>query len=299
MPKGAPIRVYDRYTGRINDEPVYGEGWLRWTYQTRPGRAILNLAIKHPWFSKWYGWRMSRPGSAFRIKPFVEKYGIDVSEFADPPEYFTTFNEFFSRRLKPEARPIFADPDSVVFPADGRHMGLADYSTADRIYVKGQYVSFRKLFWDGEVERRFNHGAVVISRLCPTDYHRFHFPASGRLGLPREIGGPLFSVNPIALRRHIEYLWVNKHVVSILETERFGAIAVVEIGATCVGTVVQTSQPGHVEKGAEKGYFRFGGSCVVTVFEPGRVQLADDLLEQSGKGIELYARMGDFMGRAT
>ncbi|RME68106.1 MAG: phosphatidylserine decarboxylase, partial [Verrucomicrobia bacterium] len=279
MQQNDPIEVYDRYSGQVIQEPVYGERWLRWTYQTRPGRVLLNLVIKHPWFSKWYGWRMSRPSSRARIRPFVERYGLDASEFALPIEAYASFNAFFSRRLKPGARPIDPDPDTVVFPADGRHLGLADYTEARTIYVKGQHVSFRKLFADGELERHFTHGTVVISRLCPLDYHRFHFPAAGVAGAPREVPGPLFSVNPIALRRHIEYLWENKHVVSVLETKRFGRVAIVEIGATCVGTIVQTAAPGPVEKGQEKGFFRFGGSCVVTVFEPGRVRLSDDLLE--------------------
>ena len=90
----------------------------------------------------------------------------------------------------------------------------------------------------------------------------------------------------------------NKRCITKLETEQFGTVLVLEIGATCVGGICQTYAAGDVvEKGAEKGYFRFGGSSTITVFEPGRIRFDDDLVENSGKQVELYARMGDRMGQ--
>ncbi len=294
--KHGEIEIYNRYTGAIESERVYGEKWLRWTYESASGRLMLRAVVKRAWFSRWYGWRMSRPASAALVGPFVRGYGLDPAEFAQPMESFRSFNDFFSRALRPGARPIDADPASIVFPADGRHLGLAAIGGQDRIYAKGQRLDLAELLGDGELARAFAGGSLVISRLCPVDYHRFHFSCDGRAGGARLIGGPLFSVSPIALRRRVDYLARNKRMVTLVDTGARGRVAIVEIGATCVGTIVQNYTPGAVAKGGEKGWFRFGGSCVITLFEPGRARLADDLLAHASEGREVYARMGDRMG---
>lgn len=295
------IQFRNRYTGGIENEQVYGERWLRWAYENPLGRLTVAACAARPWFSKWYGWRMRRPASRGRIFPFIKAYGLDVAEYLRPPDYFESFDHFFSRQLKPEARPIDQDPDSVVFPADGRHLGFQDVSKIDQVFVKGQSFDLPKLFNDTALAKRFAGGSLVLSRLCPTDYHRFHFPAEGVPGtpdsVPKRISGSLFSVNPIALRRRLSIFWENKREIMLLYTERFGDVAIIEVGATCVGSIVQTHVPGqHTDKGGEKGYFRFGGSSVITLFQAGKIQLAQDLINNTADGIELYARMGDRMG---
>ncbi|MEO0796060.1 MAG: phosphatidylserine decarboxylase [Verrucomicrobiota bacterium] len=296
-----PIQFYNRYTQQIETEQVFGESWLAWAYESPMGKLTVELAAKRAWFSRWYGWKMNRRSSAAQIFPFIEDYGLDIAEFLKPPDAFDCFNDFFFRQLKPEARPIDEDPASVVFPADGRHFGWADSSKIDQVFVKGQTFDLEALLADAELAERFRGGAMVLSRLCPVDYHRFHFPAAGVPGAPREvtrrIEGPLYSVNPVALRQRLSIMWTNLREVTILHSDEHGDVALVEVGATCVGSIVQTHVPGQwVGKGGEKGYFAFGGSSTITLFEPGRVRLADDLLEQTTAGRELYARMGDQMG---
>ncbi|MEP3833610.1 phosphatidylserine decarboxylase, partial [Rhodopirellula bahusiensis] len=113
----------------------------------------------------------------------------------------------------------------------------------------------------------------------------------------RLINGPLYSVNPIALRQNIHILTSNKRCLTQLETESFGTVLLLEIGATCVGSIQQNYSPGEsISKGDEKGYFRFGGSSTMVLFEPGRIQFDADLIENSHQHRELYARMGDHMG---
>jgi phosphatidylserine decarboxylase len=242
---------------------------------------------------------MSTPASAARIGPFIARYGLDPAEFAQPPASFASFNEFFYRQLAPAARPIDPDEQSVVFPADGRHLGFARASAIAGVFVKGQRFDLPKLLGDAALAARYAHGALVLSRLCPVDYHRFHFPAAGLPGETRRIAGPLFSVSPIALRQRLAYLWTNRRTLTPLVTRRFGTILLLEIGATCVGTIRQTYQPGTaVAKGDEKGYFAFGGSSTLTLFEPGTVTLAADLLEQSARLTELYARVGSPMAHS-
>lgn len=292
------IRYFNRHTGAIETEQVYGEGFLRWSYGNPLGAASLNAFVKRPFFSKWYGRRMSAPESASRVLPFIAEYGLDPADFAEAPDSYRSFNEFFYRKLKPSARPIDDDESSVVFPADGRHLGFQHAGEIAGVFVKGQKFDLPALLGDRELAARYAGGALVLSRLCPVDYHRFHFPAAGVPGETRMIDGPLFSVNPIALRQRLAYLWTNKRTITRLETERFGSVICMEIGATCVGSIVQTFKPGQpVAKGAEKGYFAFGGSSTLTIFEPGVVRLEDDLLENSARQTELYAMIGSRMGR--
>ena len=231
------------------------------------------------------------------MAPFVSKYGLNAAEFAERPETFKSFNEFFYRKLKPAARPIDSNPAAPVFPADGRHLGFDDFSKVDGIFVKGQKFTLLQLLRDGGLARRYERGAMVMSRLCPVDYHRFHFPVGGTPEKARIINGPLFSVSPIALRRNIRILSENKRALSLVRSSEFGDVLMLEIGATNVGSIEYTYLPDEpVQKGAEKGFFKFGGSSMITIFEPGKVRLADDLIENSRQHRELYARMGDCMG---
>ena len=288
------IRYFNRHTGKTEEEAVYGERWLRWAYETAPGRLALHALVKRPLFSKLYGKRMNAPSSRELIAPFVEKFGIEVGEMATPPEDCANFNEFFFRKLTADARPLATE--EVIFPCDGRHLGFpcADQvDQVDQVFVKGQQLDLSRLLGSTELAKHFAHGPLVISRLCPVDYHRFHFPAAGTPGDARLINGPLYSVSPIALRRNLSYLWENKRMVTELATESLGTILICEIGATNVGSIHQTFHPGTlVGKGAEKGYFSFGGSCMITLFEPGKVQLAEDLLTYTARGLEHYARFG-------
>jgi phosphatidylserine decarboxylase len=291
------IVYFDRYKKKTCSEEVYGDKFLRWTYGTRGGRLALAALVKRAWFSRWYGWRMDRPASRRKIGPFIEQYGLDTSEFARRPQDFESFNAFFCRVLRPAARPVDADPAAVVFPADGRHLCVPDLSRCDGLLVKGQMFDLPMLLDDAKLAQDYAGGSLLVSRLCPIDYHRFHFPVAGRAGPPQSLPGPLQSVNPIAIRQNIHILATNRRVRSCVESRSLGKVLLIEIGATCVGSIRQTYQAGGtVSKGDEKGYFRFGGSSTITLFPPGRVQFAEDLRANSAIQRELYAKMGDRMG---
>ncbi len=292
------IEFYNRYSGEIESEEIYGEKWLRWAYESRVGRVSVEVLAKRALFSKLFGWRMSLPSSRARVLPFIDDYGIDASEFADEPDSYQSFNEFFYRKLKDMARPVDADPGSVVFPADGRHLGFADLSRCDGVFVKGQRFDLPSLLENSALAERYAHGSAVLSRLCPVDYHRYHFCADGTPSAARVAQGSLYSVSPVALRRNLQLLTENKRVITELRTECLGTVLVMEIGATNVGTIRQSFRAeAPVVKGAEKGWFEFGGSAVMTFFEPGRVELAADLLQHSSEQREVYAKMGDTLGR--
>lgn len=292
------ITFFDRYRNRMLTEKVYGDKALRWTYESVAGRCMLAAVIKRAFFSRWYGWRMDRPKSKVKVLPFIRDYELDAEEFASDPQSFQTFNEFFFRKLKPTARPIDAGDLSAVFPADGRHLCVPDLSSSEGLFVKGEMFDLRSLLGGNqELTARFADGSLLLSRLCPVDYHRFHFPLAGKASEACLLNGPLYSVNPIALRQNIEILATNKRFLSTLETQRFGTVLILEIGATCVGGVCQTYEAGDsVSKGQEKGFFRFGGSSTITIFERGAITFDDDLIANSQQNCELYAKMGDRMG---
>ena len=300
MSHSAPITFFNRHTGRIEAERIYGERWLRFIYGGN-SLACLSLfaVVRRAWFSAFYGWRMSAPASVRKVLPFVVEYGLDAEEFASPATAFRTFNEFFYRKLRVGARPIAAGGDIATFPADGRHLAYQNVDTCAGFYTKGKKFSLAALLGSEELGRAFAGGSMLISRLCPVDYHRFHFPADGVPGEARLINGWLYSVSPLALRINPGYLVENKRMVTLLDSSRFGRVAILEVGATMVGAILQTYQAGRpVAKGDEKGFFAFGGSCVITLFPAGRILFDDDVVVHSGEGREVYARMGERMGCA-
>jgi phosphatidylserine decarboxylase len=296
-----PATVYfDRYARELRTEPIYGEKWLRFAYENPAGRLALWLAVRRAWFSRWYGRKMNKPYSGLKVLPFIAKYGIDVDEFQKSAFDFKTFNEFFYRALRPAARPIALGPGVAVLPADGRHLAFPDVDAAEGFYVKGAKFTLAELLGDEGQARAFAGGAMLISRLCPTDYHRFHFPVSGTPAESRRIGGFLYSVHPLALRRNIRRLVENKREVTLIAAPEFGNVAMVEVGATNVGSIQQSYVPDRpAQKGDEKGFFAFGGSCVITLFARGRIRFDADLVEQSARQVETYARMGDRLGAAA
>lgn len=299
-----PIRYYDRYERSLKTEQIYGEGWLRFAYGNPLGRAAVWLLARRAWFSQWYGRKMTKRESALEILPFITNYGLDVDEFLKSPFDYKTFNEFFYRALKPTARPIAHGDNVAVFPADGRHLAFQNVDTADGFYVKGMKFNLSELLGEAalpEEERvlakKFAGGAMLISRLCPVDYHRFHFPVGGTPGEAALINGWLYSVSPIALRHNIRYLIENKRERTLVASTGFGEVAVLEVGATNVGSIVQSFILGRdVAKGDEKGLFAFGGSCVITIFQKNRIIIDADILAQSAQHIETYAKMGDRLG---
>ena len=260
-----PIRYYDRYARTLKTEQIYGEGWLRFAYGNPLGRAAVWLLARRAWFSQWYGRKMTKRDSALEIIPFITKYNLDVDEFLKSPFDYKTFNEFFYRALKPSARPITPGAEFAVFPADGRHLAFQNVDTTDGFYVKGMKFSLAELLGEAALpedqrvqSKKFAGGAMLISRLCPVDYHRFHFPVGGTPGEASLINGWLYSVSPVALRRNIHYLIENKRELTLIQAPGFGEVAMLEVGATNVGSIVQSYTFGRdVAKGEEKGSILF------------------------------------------
>ena len=296
------IHYIDRLTGNTEEEEVFGGGLLRFIYGSTPlGRFFSpfwqTLLCRNSLVSKMAGYYQRLPCTKKNIRPFVERFGIDSSEFQKNIEDFSSFNDFFVRKLKPEARPIDADSSKAVLPADGRYLFFPRIDQADGFLVKGKKFSLEDFLQDRELAEKYAQGTLVLVRLCPIDYHRFHFPCDLVPGEPQLIKGNLHSVNPLALRRKIEIFCENKRVITPLFTENFGTVLWAEIGATCVGSIHQTFTPEkRYSKGEEKGFFSFGGSSLVLLFEPGAITLDEDLLAASAQGLEIRGLFGQSMG---
>jgi phosphatidylserine decarboxylase len=292
------IRFYNRNTGKIEIEQVYGEKFLEFSYNNPLGKIALHALIKRPIFSSWYGNRMNSEKSRSKIEPFIKQYGLNPDEFEKTPEDFESFNDFFFRKLKPSARTIDPDENVITFPADGRHLGFSKASDISSVFVKGQKFDLAQLLNSEELAKKYAHGTLVLSRLCPVDYHRFHFPISGTPSETKMINGFLFSVSPIALSKNLNYLWQNKRTITHVKTEKIGTVLSLEIGATCVGSIHQTFSPNTpMRKGDEKGYFAFGGSSTITLFEENTVELVSDIKQNSARQIETYAQFGSHLAK--
>ena len=299
-----PIQYWHRAKRAVETEKIYCERWLRFVYENPAGRFALWLLVRRAAFAHYYGWRMNRKFSVNLVLPFIVDFDLDVDEFAKSAFAYKSFNDFFYRALKPGARPVAPGADVAVLPADGRHLVFPDVDQADGFYVKGAKFTLAQLLGEGhlppaqrELTARFAGGSMLISRLAPQDYHRFHFPVDGVPQEARLIPGWLYSVHPVALRRRLRILVENRRMVTFMESPAFGPVAMVEVGATGIGRIRQTYLAGRAAaKGEEKGLFAFGGSSVITLLARGRIRFDADLVEQSVRHRETYARMGERLG---
>ncbi len=294
-----PIRYTDLDTGAVREEAVYGGFWVKLLYGTWLGR-MFSAVIAAPPFSRFYGWLQDQPWSRRKVAPFIERFDIQMEDFlpaegrsaADP---YATFNEFFTRRVTQDARP-FAEAPAFPAPCDARYFAYDELDDAVRIPVKGALFKASALLQNEEWQAHFESGPGFIARLCPVDYHRFHFPDDGEVLASWRIPGSLHSVNPWALAFRQDIFMLNERQVTILQTKHFGKLAFIEVGATCVGKIVQTYTGDRFSRGDEKGMFLFGGSTVIVIGEKGRWTIDPTILDNTAKGIETYLRMGRALG---
>ena len=298
-----PLVVVDRVTKCPVEERVWGKGWLSLLYgdtvvAKTVGRSLLHLVVRWPAFSWLVGKYYDSTYSHNDIPGFCQRFHIDTTEQTLPLDQYTSFNDFFTRRLKPEIRKQDPDPQVITIPADGRYSFFPMLGSTSSFLVKGLPLGLEKLLHSAPLAARFYGGVGVLCRLCPADCHRFFFPTEGKVGATSWIHGPLLSVNPIATKRFPWILWTNRRAITLVELPGHSTMAYIEIGATNCGSIVQEFVPNTwVKKGQEKGFFRLGGSAIFLLFEPGRVQLSDDLLELSASGREVLCRIGQPLAR--
>jgi phosphatidylserine decarboxylase len=251
-------------------------------------KLLKGLSIKQ-------GKKFDDPASKAEIQKFIEFHHLDMSEVLLPIEDFKNFNEFFYRALKPDARPCSApdDPRIIVSPADCRSVVFNRIDQATKIWIKGREFSLKRLMGDAYPEdaARYENGSLGIFRLAPQDYHRFHIPVDGILRKPKLITGEYYTVNPMAIRSALDVYGENVRVLCPIDTAEHGRVMVICVGAMMVGsTVITRSENEEVKRAEELGYFKFGGSTIVTLFEEGKMRFDEDLVDNSNTALETLVR---------
>ena len=293
------IKLYNRATKEYEIEKVAGEGLMKHLYSTTLGKLQLEFLIKRKLYSALTGVLCDTRLSAGKIQWFAKEYGIDLSLCEEGVENFKSFNHFFTRKLKPEARPFAADTELLLSPGDGRMRAWMDIDMEKLVQVKGLSYSLKNLLADEQLASQYQGGIYVLLRLAPVDYHRFHFIDNGICTASKKIKGYYYSVNPIALSTIPTVFCQNKREYSILDSEHFGKILYMEVGATSVGSIVQTYQPGaEIRRGDEKGYFKFGGSTVILFLEKDVACIDEEIIEQTALGFETRVLAGEPIGKS-
>ncbi|MBO4288856.1 MAG: phosphatidylserine decarboxylase [Lachnospiraceae bacterium] len=265
---------------------------LTWLYDSVTGRRILRL-LTAPWISRAAGRFMDSRLSKPVIKPFIRAKGIDVTEAADGD--WQSFNAFFTRPLKAEARPVDPDPEAFISPCDG-YLKAQPIEAGVSITVKDVPYTIAELLRSEGLAKHFEGGTCLVFRLTPTDYHRYVYPDDGMQLYVRRIEGVLHTVQPVATERTDVFVQ-NSREYSLLRTEHGGWMVMMEVGALLVGRICNLYQSRHrFVRGEEKGWFEFGGSTIVVLTEKGRLDLREDIKKASALGEETRVLQGERTG---
>ncbi len=288
---------HDRLTGTLVAEPVYAETFLYWSYNTALGRRMTDLFFRQKFISRLYGWLHKQGWSKRKIKPFVEAMQISPDEILRPLEDFTDFNDFFKRAIDLSKRPLKQDPGVCIAPSDGKLLAYPSVPSNQSFPIKRANFTLREFLQDNSLADRYANGSMVISRLSLRDYHHVHFPDSGVPGKAVAIDGKYYAGGPYSLRTLVPFYTENRRMLTSFDSDHFGQIAIVEVGAFTVGSIQQRYEAGRrIAKGAHKGWFELGGSTVVLLFEKGSIRLDEDLCKLTQAGIETFVRLGDSIG---
>jgi phosphatidylserine decarboxylase len=269
---------------------------MNFFYGSRPGFWLTELLLKRRWATELYARLQHGSRSKSKINRFIETFGIDLTELERPVESFNSFNEFFIRRLKPEARPIDRHPNHLISIADCR---LSVYPIREgEVYpVKARSFTIAQLIGDEKLAADYAGGLCLIFRLAPVDYHRFCYVDDCEQSPVVAINGFYRSVHPLSLGKMKAVFTENRREYCVLKTANFDEVIHIDVGATGVGRIVQNHpQGGSVKRGEEKGYFEFGGSTSILLTRPGVAKIDEDIAEYSARGIETIVRYGEKIG---
>lgn len=285
------MQVYNRKKQTVETEEQYQAGLLHFLYETKIGRILLKLFISTPLFSKMYAFKVNSSYSKKKIAPFIQRYTIDMNQFK--AEHYPSFNDFFIRQLKPDLRSFSTEKKVLCSPADAR---LQIYPISENLVfnMKNSYYSVDSLIRDEQLSQEYKNGLCLVFRLTVTDYHRYCYFDNGTLKKSWPIAGRLHTVSPISFKTHQVYA-ENSRICSLLKTENFGEVIQIEVGALLVGRI--TNHPCEAfQRGDEKGYFSYGGSTIILLFKEEEIQMDQDLLEWTQKGVECSIQLGEKIG---
>ncbi len=283
------MKIYDRHTKEYEEIVQYGQGALKFLYGNFFGRVLLRIAVS-PYVSRIYGKVNSGKSSRKKIPGFIESNNIKIEDFED--REYDSFNDFFTRKLKPGARVIDGDEHRLISPADSKLL-IYDIDESTRIEIKGRTYSLEEIAPGIKNLNEYSGGKCLVYRLCVDDYHRYCFIDEGTLSEKRTIKGRFHTVSPLS--ENYKIYKENYRVINILSTKHFGEVIHIEVGALLIGKIVNRDVTGFV-KGEEKGYFEPGGSTIVQLFKKDTVRPDEDIVRMSEDHIETKVLYGEGVG---
>lgn len=280
------MKYRDRY-GRETAVTTSQDKLLDRMYGNKWGRGVMKL-LSNPIFSKLAGAFLSSSLSAGYVSLFADKHKIDLFDYEDRD--YRSFNDFFTRQIKPGRRAVEPGEDVLVSPSDGR-VSAYRLTGSNTFIVKNSVYTVESLLRDGKLAKRFAGGTALIIRLCPQDLHRYIYPIDGIKSRTRRISGFLHTVNPV-VNRHVCVYKENTREYCLIRSS-IGDLIQMEVGALNVGKITDLRPgAGRVRKGEEKGYFEFGGSTIILLLPEG-VRVREDFFRNTREGFETLVRRGE------
>jgi phosphatidylserine decarboxylase len=264
---------------------------LTWLYYETIGVKVLQLLI-HPFWSNLAGKVLDHSISKLLIPSFIEKNKIELNLYETKD--YESFNDFFTRKVKAECRPIDLEPTHLIAPCDGK-LSVYPITEDARFCVKNTWYTMQSLVRSKKLAKKFEGGQLLLFRLSVDDYHRYCYLDDGVKTKNYHIPGVFHTVNPIANDTYPIYK-ENTREFTLLKSDHFGDVLIMEVGALLVGRITNNHEDQLVTRGTEKGKFEYGGSTIIVCLEKNRAKIDEDLLSNSGLGIETAVKMGERIG---
>ncbi len=266
---------------------------LRKLYGTAGGRMALKVLVR-PWVSRLGGAVLSSRISKLAIPGFVKKNGIDMRQYEH--KRYKSYNDFFTRRIRKGMRPVEPEPAGFISPCDSR-LTVHEICDGASFHIKNTQYTMHSLFRDSRLAEEYRGGLLLLFRLTVDDYHRYCYTDNGTKSCDTYINGVFHTVNPFA-GQILPIYKENSRCYCTLETENFGKLLHMEVGALMVGKIVNYHKHGgfSFKRGQEKGRFEFGGSTVILCVKKDVLRVDEDILANSREGIETKVRMGEKIG---
>ena len=268
-------------------------GALYYLYNTVPGRMVLKAAAGRG-VSRACGAYLDSRMSRGLIRPFVRRHDVTLEDYTRTD--YGSFNEFFTRQIRPELRPIPGEPEDLIAPCDGL-LSAYHIRQGTVIPIKQSAYTVSELLGGDPAAEKYRDGVCLVFRLCVDNYHRYCFPDGGRRLRGAYLPGVLHTVRPVALERCPVFVR-NCREYTVMETENFGTVTQVEVGAMLVGKIRNYPGKEHFRRGEEKGMFLYGGSTVALLLEKDAAAVPEEFFAATERGEEIPVRMGQVIGRA-
>lgn len=284
---------YKERNGIIVKEDNSQDKMLDVLYSNAMGRCLLRL-LASPVVSKAAGVFMDSWPSTLLIDSFVKKNQINMKDFER--RRYTSYNQFFTRKLRRGKRRICHGNDELIAPCDGR-LSAYPITLHSVFHIKGSYYTLSSLLNNEKLAREFAGGYCLIFRLTVNDYHRYCYIDDALKQRNKHIKGKFYTVHPAVLGNENIYK-ENTREYCVMNTKNFGKVVQVEVGALLVGKIKNYHKEAIVRRGEEKGRFEFGGSTVVLLIQRDQAAIDDDILKNTKDGYETKVSMGEIVGHS-